>query len=130
MTLSIFLGRFFGLYLLIVGFFYLFRRPFIKKAAEQIFEKEAFVVITAIISLIMGLLVVLSHNIWTFNWKVSITLIGYLALCKGLARLFVPHHIDKKLILKLVIGDNPIYVGIICLIFGFFLLYEGFFSAL
>lgn len=126
MTLSIFLGRFLGLYLIIVGFFYLFRRNFIQKAADQIFEKESLIVITAVMSLIIGLLIVLGHNIWELNWKLMITILGYIALLKGLVRLFIPHHVDKKVFMKLIKGDNPIYMGIICLIIGFFLTYEGF----
>ncbi len=130
MTLSIFLARFFGLYLIIIGFFYFWRREFIRKAARQIFAQESLVILSALISLIIGLLVIVSHNVWKFNWQVVITIIGYLALLKGLTRLFIPHHTDKKLLLKLISGDNPIYIGIICLIIGFFLTYEGFFGVL
>lgn len=126
MELSIFLARFFGIYLTILAFFYFLRRDYIKIAAEKIFDNEGLVIITAIISLIIGLLIVLSHNVWEFNWRLTLTLIGYLALLKGLVRLFVPHHADKKLLLKLLQKDNPIYMGIICLILGFFLIYEGF----
>ncbi len=50
MTLSIYLGRFFGFYLIIVGFFYLLRRDFIRKAANQIFDSESLIVITAVIN--------------------------------------------------------------------------------
>ncbi|MCH9626538.1 MAG: hypothetical protein S4CHLAM2_01600 [Chlamydiales bacterium] len=126
MTLSIFLARFFGLYFVIIGFFYLLRREFIRKAARQIFDQESLVILSAVISLIIGLLIVVSHNVWEFNWRVTITIIGYLTLLKGLMRFFVPHQTDKKMLIKLLSGDNPLYLGIVCLIIGFFLTYEGF----
>jgi len=130
MTLSIFLGRVLGLYMIIVGFFYLCRRDYIQKAAEHIFENDSLVIITAVISLIIGLLIVVGHNVWSLNWTVVITILGYLSLIKGLVRLFIPHHTDKRILMKLLSRDNPIYLGIICLIIGLFLSYEGFFGAL
>ncbi len=129
MTESIFLGKTLGLYLIAVGLFYLFRRSFLQKAATQVFESESLIIITAIMSLIIGLLIVVSHNIWEWNWRVVITIIGYLALIKGIIRLFFSHTADKKIIMKLIKGDTPIYIGIVCLIIGLFLAYEGFFTS-
>ena len=129
MDISIFLARFFGIYLFIAGLLHFTRREFIRKAADQIFESEGLVVTTAILSLIIGLLVVLSHNVWVFNWRVTITIIGYMGLLKGVLRLFVPRMSDQKLFKKMLRGDNPIYIGIISWIIGFFLIYEGFFAA-
>ena len=126
MDTSIFLARFFGLYLIVMGFFCLFRRDYMRRAAEQIFEQESLIIITALINLIIGLLVVLVHNRWEFNWRVTITIIGYLAIIKALARFFLPKKADKMLVVRFARGDNPIYIGIICLILGFFLTYEGF----
>lgn len=128
MTLSIFLARVLGLYLIIVGFFYLFRRAYIQKVAREIFEKDSLVIITAVMSLLIGLLIVVGHNKWAWSWTLTITLLGYLTLLKGLIRLFIPHHTDKPVLLKAISGDNPIYIGIVCLLIGFFLTYEGFFA--
>lgn len=130
MNISFFLARFFGLYFVIVGFFYLSRRRFIKKAVEAFYENSPLLLISGVISLIIGLLLVLTHSVWEFNWRVVITIIGYLTLLKGLSKLFVPMEKEKKWILKLVTKDNPIYIGLICLIIGFFLIYEGFFETL
>ncbi len=130
MTLSIFLGRVLGLYLIIVGFFYLSRRNFIQRVSAQVFDNESLALISAIISLIIGLLIVVGHNVWEWNWTLTITLLGYLSLIKGLARLFIPHKIDKQILLKAVAKDNPIYIGIVSLIIGFFLTYEGFFGTI
>ncbi len=129
MNLSIFLGRTVGLYLIITGFFYLLRRSYIQKAALQIFDNESFVIITAVMSLIIGLLIVVGHNVWEWKWTLTITLLGYLSLIKGLLRLFVPSHADKKILKKALAKDNPIYIGIVCLLLGLFLTYEGFFRA-
>ncbi len=128
MSLSIFLARVLGLYLIIGGLLYLFRRHFIQKAAEDLFQKEALVIISGVMSLILGLLLVIGHNVWEWNWTLAITLLGYLTLLKGLVRLFIPQYADKKFFKKMIHGDNPIYIGFVCLILGLFLTYEGFFN--
>ena len=43
-----------------------------------------------IFALIIGLLVVLSHNVWEADYRVVITIIGWLALIKGIAYLTLP----------------------------------------
>ena len=126
MALSIYLARVFGLYLVIVGIFYLFRRRFIEKVLPEFFEQNSTILITGIINLVLGLLVVVGHNVWIWHWVVVITLLGYLILLKGLVRLFVPDGGDKKLALILSRGSAPIFVGIISLIIGLFLIYEGY----
>lgn len=130
MTLSLYLGRVFGIYFIIAGFLYLFRRDFLRKAAFQIFEMESLLVLTGLINILIGLLVILGHPVWVMHWETAITLLGYLILLKGLIRLFISQRIDKKIALKMIKGDNLIYLGIICLIIGFFLTYEGFFGSL
>ncbi len=127
-TLSIFLGRFFGLYLIISGFFYLTQGDFIRKAVSEFFKNGALLTISGVINVIVGLLVVLSHNVWMSNWMVIITIIGWLALIKGILRFFFPFS-GKKFYEKLCSKNGTVYIGIIALIFGFFLTYKGFFFA-
>jgi len=125
MGTSVFLARLLGFYLVIIGLLYLSRRHFIQKAALEIFDQSSFIIISGVISLIIGLLIVVAHNVWIWDWPVVITVLGYLSLIKGIARLFIPGG-NKKLALKCTQGSSPIFIGIICLIFGLFLIYEGF----
>jgi hypothetical protein len=37
-----------------------------------------------------GLALIRSHNTWTMDWTISITLIGWLSLILGLYRMFLP----------------------------------------
>jgi hypothetical protein len=39
---------------------------------------------------IAGLSIIRKHNIWTFNWPVFVTLIGWFAFLGGLVRIFFP----------------------------------------
>jgi hypothetical protein len=86
---SILLAKFWGWYL-IVFFLILSINP---KRIKQIFDDlkdEKFLIISAFLAIIIGLLNIVFHNIWEPNFKVIITLIGWLSLCIGLALFSFP----------------------------------------
>lgn len=89
METSIFLAKFWGWYLLIF-FFILSINP---KRIKQIFadlKDQKFVILTAFIAIIVGLLNILAHNNWEGDWTIIITLIGWIALGKGLSLFAFP----------------------------------------
>lgn len=86
---SIFLAKFWGWYLLIF-FFILSLNP---KRIKQVFNDlndQKFLITTAFIAIVVGLLNILFHNIWELNYKLIITLIGWTALFMGLALFAFP----------------------------------------
>lgn len=86
---SLFLAKFWGWYL-IIFFFILSFNP---KRIKQIFtdlKDEKFLIITAFLAIIMGLINILFHNIWELNFKIIITLIGWMSLFIGLALFIFP----------------------------------------
>ena len=90
MNISIFLAKFWGWYLII--FFLIL--SFNPKRIKQIFadlKDEKFLIITAFIAIMIGLLNILFHNIWELNWKLIITLIGWISLFIGLALFIFPN---------------------------------------
>ncbi|WP_053978550.1 hypothetical protein [Mangrovimonas xylaniphaga] len=89
MDTSVFLTKFWGWYL-IIFFFVLSFNP---KRIRQIFKdlrNEKFLILTAFIAILVGLLNILFHNIWEMNEKLIITLIGWASLFIGLALFIFP----------------------------------------
>ena len=87
---SIFLAKFWGWYLII--FFLIL--SFNPKRIKQIFtdlNDEKFLILTAFIAIIVGLINILFHNVWELNWKIIITLIGWFSLFIGLALFIFPN---------------------------------------
>lgn len=86
---SIFLAKFWGWYL-IIFFLILSLNP---KRIKQIFNDlrdEKFLIISAFIAIIIGLLNIIFHNIWEPNYKLIITLLGWFSLFIGLALFVLP----------------------------------------
>ena len=89
MDSSILLAKFWGWYL-IIFFLILSLNP---RRIKQIFndlKDEKFLIITALIAIIIGLLNIIFHNIWELNFKLIITLIGWSSLFIGLALFILP----------------------------------------
>lgn len=89
MDISIFLAKFWGWYLLIF-FFILSYNPI---RIRQIFEDlkdQKFVILVSFIAIIIGLINILFHNIWKPDWRILITLLGWLALILGLLLFTLP----------------------------------------
>ena len=128
MDLSVFLARFFGLYLIIVGVICLIRKVHIQKIVSDFYNDRPLVFYSGVISLIVGLLIVLSHNIWTADWRVLITILGYLALVKGIMRLSVDSFKEKPWIQRVTRKNGLIYFGIAYILVGLCLAYNGFFN--
>ena len=86
---SIFLAKFWGWYL-IIFFLILSLNP---KRIKQIFNDlndEKFLIVTSFVAIIVGLLNILFLNIWEPNWKLIITLIGWVSLFIGLSLFIFP----------------------------------------
>jgi vacuolar-type H+-ATPase subunit I/STV1 len=118
---SLFLAKFWGWYL-IIFFLVLSLNP---KRIKQIFndlKDEKFLIITAFVSIMIGLLNIIFHNIWDLSYKLIITLIGWFALIFGLALFILP----KRTVAWLEIVNIKLVQVIYMLLFfiGIFLLNE------
>jgi hypothetical protein len=86
---SIFLAKFWGWYLIIFFFILSFNPKRIKQIFNDL-KDEKFLIISSFIAIILGLLNILFHNIWELNWKLVITLIGWISLFIGLSLFILP----------------------------------------
>ncbi len=94
MEVSIFFARFLGSFFLIFGLLFIITRQ-LGKTIEMTDDK-AFVISTGYITLLMGLVTVILHNIWVADWRVVITLLGWFTLIKGIMKIGFPEHIHKQ----------------------------------
>lgn len=125
MDISLFLSKALGLYLVIMSVGMVINARTIKPIMIDIMNHPALVVVTGIIAMIIGVLIVISHNVWTLDWRIVITIMGWISLIKGTMRVVIPQFvdvIDKKWMLS-----NTAYYGtfLITFVLGVFLIYSG-----
>ena len=58
--------------------------------ARQIGDETALVFVAGLISLVAGIAIVRVHNVWNGGWPVVVTVVGWLAIAGGLARMWFP----------------------------------------
>ncbi len=98
METTLFLAKVMGLYLLVIGLHMPFRRKEITRLIEDFVENRPLVYITSIFALILGLLLVVSHNVWVAGWPVIITLLSWMVLIKAVVYLMTPFDVLSRLV--------------------------------
>src|SRR5262245_8332377 len=88
--ISLFLARAFGIYMNVLGIAMLKNGNRFKALAKDYFKNNTTVFLGGILALFIGSLVVAMHNIWAADWRIIITLIGWLSLLKGIFLIIWP----------------------------------------
>lgn len=103
--------------------------PKIIKTIMKDFEKsEGLTYLTGIIIMILGLIIVLNHNVWEFSAAGLITLVGWSTLIKGATFLVVPNLLFKISKSVLSCGMTMNVAMTIWLVAGIYLSYFGYFA--
>jgi len=127
MELSILVAQIISIVYLSAGLGAIFSVDHYSRVVDDMFKNAALTYLTGFIALILGLLLVNYHNIWESNWTVLITIIGWLALIKGVLIIALPkfvHQLSKPIFEGWGFRIFPYVAIFMGLLFGYF----GFFS--
>lgn len=94
----------------------------LEKVYKDMKKSSSFLIFAAMISLIVGMLLVDAHNLWVKDWRVLITLIGWAGVIKGSLILMFPNHLkiwDPIFSCKFV-KALPLFTLIFGLVFAYF----------
>lgn len=124
--LTLYLAKLLGLYFLIIGVSIIFRTSHYQKSMKELSKSEALMMIISVMPIVIGLSIILGHNVWSNGWGIFITVLGWIIFIVGLVRLFlykqVMHLISKKAEHKAFL----ITLGVILALVGASLTYFGF----
>ena len=90
MSTSIFLAKLIGPVCLVIGIALLINGAAFRTLAGEFLNNPALMFLSGVITLSAGLAVVLTHNVWAGDWRILITILGWLAVIGGAARILVP----------------------------------------
>ena len=122
---SIFLAKAWGLYLATTSLAFLINQRNFNRIMAEV-NNYTFALMSGFLSLVVGLLTVLSHNVWAGGWPVVITVFGWLALIKGILRLTWPELVGKWT--NLFRGKRTLMnvILLVMVVLGIYLAYVGF----
>jgi hypothetical protein len=95
MQTSLFLARLIGPVMLVVGLAVFANPRGFRGMSEEFLASRALMFLGGLIIMPVGLAIVLTHNVWTMDWRVLITLFGWLTTIGGALRLFGPLFVVK-----------------------------------
>lgn len=122
---SILIAKIISLAYLFLGIGLLTSSSFYEKLFQTILKNPPFLLMSSILSLIVGMILLANHNTWEAHWTTLITIVGWLALLKGFFLLSFPRAISflepllkcKKL--PLILTPFVLALGLLFGYFGF-----------
>jgi hypothetical protein len=92
---------------------------------EQVSHDIALIFVSGVLLFVAGVAIVRAHNIWT-GWPVAVTVLGWLAIIGGLARLFFPTQLAAMAANMGPPRGFLIIVAIVLLLLGGFLSFKAY----
>jgi len=122
--LSNYLAEVWGISIVAVSLALLIKPKYLKTLFAEV-ENEATMLFLGMVNLIIGVAMVLAHNVWARNWQVIITILGWISLVKGLSVLFLPEYMKKWV--KKMENQQWLPIALVILVFvGLIITYFGF----
>ena len=88
--MELIIERVVALVYLIIGLSYVFHNRMWMELSKELLEKPNSLLLWSIQWLPLGLIVILGHNLWVADWRILITLVGWLVTLKCVLNLLVP----------------------------------------
>ena len=98
MSLTSFIAQLFGLYMALIGGVMLLRREAMLQIMTDIVDQRPLIFILAMLRGLIGLAIVLAHNIWSGPLTIIVTLIGWITFVRGVALLLLPADTERKVL--------------------------------
>jgi hypothetical protein len=125
METSLFLAQLFGVWFLVAGVGLWLNRSDFKKLVDDFSKSPALVYTMAMFILGVGILLVLSHNVWEGGWPVIITVLAWGTAIKGAAYLLWPKE-TLKFAKSFVSAGVMNWACLLTIVLGGYLTYVGF----
>jgi uncharacterized protein YjeT (DUF2065 family) len=109
-----------------IGIAMLLNRQAFPEMITQVAQNYAIIFLSGALSLLAGVAIVRVHNVWTGGWPVIVTILGWLLIVGGLARMWCPKKASE---VAASFGNSPTLLlvsGIILLALGAFLSFKAY----
>ena len=128
MTTSILFARFIGPVMLAAAISMAVDRQAIRNVADDFMNSPALIYLAGVLTLIAGITIITFHNFWVFDWRLIITIFGYICVISGIFRMAFPTQV--KQMGEWMLETRPLIriAAVLNGLLGAFLTYKGFFA--
>ena len=97
-----------------------------KKMFDEVMKSKTMMYFGGVLALVVGILILRVHSMWMQGWTVLVTLVGWLAVLKGLCLLVIPEQFMSWN--KWVTQPNGMmFAKVVALVLGLVFTYFGYF---
>lgn len=94
MKTSRYIARLMGPLLLVMGLGMVIESETVSKLSQEFLSNLSLIYLAGMLTLVAGLAIVNAHNVWIADWRVIITILGWLAVIGGLFRILLPGQVQ------------------------------------
>lgn len=123
---SLFLAQLFGMYMIVEGLVLVFRQAFVRREISALMHNEGLRLFAGFLILLMGLVLVLTHNVWEWSYEGVITLILWVIVLKSCMYLFLSQKSLSRMTRWFDTKGWYQTTGVIVLLLGLYLSSVGF----
>jgi len=126
MDRSLLLARLIGPLFVLVGVGVLLNRRHYAAMVERFLKNAELYYFSGVLAFLVGEVLVLYHNLWVWDWRVVLTVIGWISLIKGAVRIVLPAA-GLRAAASFTASGWYLNIGAILIVaFGAWLAYQGF----
>jgi len=126
MQRSIYLAKLIGPVAAAIGIGMLVNMPVYRAMGMQFLHSHALIYLSGLITMTVGIALVLAHNVWKPDWRVIITILGWLATIGGAVRIVAPQQVETLGLRLMGDGNVGMIAGFVVLVLGVVLSYFGY----
>ena len=126
MDLTLFLAQIMGVYFLVVGVGALLNPARMKGAMEEARRSYLLPYFDGAIALVVGLLIVLMHNVWDGLLESLVSLVGWIAVVEGVLMMLLPQKTISTMVQKVMGAQMARLIGVAAVVLGLYFVYHGF----
>jgi hypothetical protein len=119
-------ARFVGPVFVAIGLAQIVNADVLRTLVGQFLDSYALIFLAGIMAMLAGLAIVNFHNLWVSDWRVAITLFGWLALIGGVIRIVLPQQTATIGAAIFAVPNITIFSGLFTLALGAWLTYAGY----
>ena len=126
MSASNYIARLIGPLFLIMGLGMVIEGDTVRALAQEFLSNLGLIYLAGVLALVVGLAIVNAHNLWVPDWRVLITILGWLSIIGGIVRLLFPGKVQA--LGTGLIASPPVMImgGITVLVIGAILSWAGY----
>ena len=126
MQTSLYLAKLIGPTLIVIGIGMLINRDGYRDMAREFLGSRALIYLAGLFAFVPGLAMVLAHNVWAADWRVIITILGWLALIGGTFRILFPQEVTRIGTRVIANPSTMLIGGVVTLALGAILSFYGY----